>query len=149
MARHLVEPLRECAERLRNVRSARVFEFAAGAPADCGKEATLLVLGALSTLLPAVKANVDVSERRLVTVRTLNPMLRESRIEQVDFVSIDVEGTELNVLQGFSLDHYRPRLLLIHCKHAYITDRGYKLVRRTNLNSWYVPDRCRSSGIGS
>lgn len=141
----LVEPLRECVERLRNTRSAKVYGVAAGAPEDCGKELPFLVAGSLSTLQPSIKAGIDANERRLVPVRTLDSMLRESGIEHVDFLSIDVEGAELDVLRGFTLDHYRPRLILLEDdahsrdKHAYITTRGYKLVRRTNLNSWYVP----------
>src|SRR5450432_258161 len=50
----LVEPLRECVERLRNTRSAKVYEAAAGAPEDCGKKIHLLVAGALSTLGPII-----------------------------------------------------------------------------------------------
>jgi len=63
----------------------------------------------------------------------------------VDFLSVDVEGAELAVLRGFSIAQYRPRLILIEddvqdlTKHAYLNARGYKLVRRTALNNWYVP----------
>jgi hypothetical protein len=49
------------------------------------------------------------------------------------------------VLRGFSIARYRPRLILIEddvqdlSKHGYLVARGYKLVRRTALNNWYVP----------
>lgn len=141
----LVEPLSEFAERLREMRSAVVYEAAAGSPEDCGKRRRLLVAGGLSTLQPAINIAIKAREERLVLVRTLDSMLKQSHIEHVDFVSIDVEGAEMDVLRGFSLDRYRPRLLLIeddaHArdKHKYIVARGYKLVRRTNLNNWYVP----------
>lgn len=64
----------------------------------------------------------------------------------VDFVSVDTEGTELDVLRGFSLEHHRPALLLVEDKgqslekHRHLTARGYRLVKRTELNNWYVPN---------
>jgi hypothetical protein len=64
---------------------------------------------------------------------------------RIDFLSIDTEGTELDVLLGFDLARHRPRLILIEdklyhlSKHSYLTRHGYKLVKRTVLNNWYVP----------
>src|SRR5262249_51963237 len=46
----LIEPLRECADKLRAAGRARIYEVAAGAPEDEGRELPLLVAGALSTL---------------------------------------------------------------------------------------------------
>ena len=52
---------------------------------------------------------------------------------------------ELDALGGLSLQKWNPRLLLIedffynHGRHAYLRQRGYKLVRRTGYNNWYVP----------
>ena len=141
----LIEPLREYAERLRSKRRARVFEVAAGAPEDEGRELPLLVAGALSTLNASIVEDVRASEVRQVKVRTLDSVLAEAGIERVDFLSVDVEGAELAVLRGFSIARYRPRLILVEDdvqdlgKHAYLTARGYKLVRRTALNNWYVP----------
>ena len=63
----------------------------------------------------------------------------------VDFVSIDVEGTQLDVLRGFDLERYSPGLLLMEDHlhrldvHCYIKKQGYRLVKRTGLNNWYVP----------
>jgi FkbM family methyltransferase len=141
----LVEPLSEHASRLRSERSAKVFEVAAGAPQDAGKQLPLLVADALSTLRPDIKAGIEPQEQRLVPVMTLDAMLIDAGIERIDFLSIDVEGAELDVLKGLSLAKYRPRLILleddVHSrdKHLYMAAHGYKLVRRTNLNNWYVP----------
>jgi FkbM family methyltransferase len=142
----LVEPLGECAAQLRAKRTAHVCEAAAGAPQDAGRMLPLLVAGALSTLSSRIKAKVTPSETRLVPIRTLDDMLAEASVEHIDFLSIDVEGAEINVLKGFSLERRRPRLILIEDdvhhldKHRYLTAQGYKLVRRTNLNNWYVPN---------
>jgi len=141
----LIEPLRECAERLRSVKRAQVFEVAAGGPEDEGKTLPLLVAGALSTLNASIVEDVHPSEIRPVLVRTLDAILQEAGINRIDFLSIDVEGAELAVLRGFSIKRYRSRLILIEddvesrAKHNYLKAHGYKLVRRTALNNWYVP----------
>ena len=60
-------------------------------------------------------------------------------------MSIDVEGAQLDVLAGFDLARHRPRLLLIEdhllalTTHRHLTERGYRLVKRTAFNNWYVP----------
>lgn len=60
-------------------------------------------------------------------------------------MSIDVEGHELEVLQGFDLKKTRPDLVLIEdkfqnlSKHKIMKSYGYRLVRRTCLNNWYIP----------
>lgn len=81
-----------------------------------------------------------------VPLRPLTAVLDEHAEGRVpDFLSIDVEGAELAVLRGFSIARYRPRLILVEddvhdlTKHVYLTAHGYKLVRRTALNNWYVP----------
>jgi FkbM family methyltransferase len=140
----LVEPLAECVARLKIVRKAKVVEAAAGSPENEGKELPLLVAGGLSTLSPQIKLLVEPETTRLVPVRTLDSMLAEAGIETIDFLSIDVEGYEVEVLKGLSFDYYRPRLILLEddahtrAKHDYLTSKGYLLVRRTNLNNWYV-----------
>ena len=75
--------------------------------------------------------------------------MRSSRRQitrQLDFVSIDVEGLQLDVMRGFDLARHRPALLLIEdpfldwATHLHLRRRGYRLVRRSGgLNSWYVP----------
>ena len=141
----LVEPLGEYAERLRAVRRATVFECAAGSPAQAGRKLPLLVAGGLSTLSARIEEPVTARETRLVPVRTLDALLAEAGISHVDFLSIDVEGAEIAVLEGFAIERVRPRLVLVEDdartldKHRHLAARGYKLVRRTALNNWYVP----------
>src|SRR5215831_5875632 len=57
----LVEPLSEYAGQLRSERSAKVFDVAAGAPQDAGKELPFLVADSLSlsTLQRNIKAGLD------------------------------------------------------------------------------------------
>jgi FkbM family methyltransferase len=85
-----------------------------------------------------------------VAARTLDSIVADWRAATgssapIRFVSIDVEGHELGVLQGFSLGEHRPALLLVEdklqdlSKHRYLGAHGYKLVRRTCMNNWYIP----------
>ena len=90
----------------------------------------------------------DASES--VDAKTLDMIIAEWRAATqettaIRFVAIDVEGHELDVLQGFSLAVHHPDLILIEdklqdlSKHRYLTAAGYRLVRRTCLNNWYIP----------
>ena len=80
-----------------------------------------------------------------VPLRTLDAILAEAGAARVDFLSVDVEGMELPVLQGFNLEKYAPRLILLEehrrdfKKHFHLRRHGYRLVKRTHLNNWYVP----------
>ncbi len=63
----------------------------------------------------------------------------------MDIVSIDVEGWELDVLRGFSVERYRPQVLIVEnvfaengYRHA-LGARGYRLWRHVAPNDVYVP----------
>ncbi|BAY84079.1 methyltransferase FkbM [Calothrix parasitica NIES-267] len=52
-----------------------------------------------------------------VRARTLTSILDEANISKnkIDFFSLDVEGFELNALQGLDFNKYRPEFMLIEC----------------------------------
>jgi hypothetical protein len=83
-----------------------------------------------------------------VDCKTLDDILEATKPGQIDFVSIDVEGLQLNVLRGFNLSQYRPGLLLVEDHlvnlqtHRHMCRNGYRLVKRTARNNWYVPEGC-------
>lgn len=62
-----------------------------------------------------------------------------------DFLSIDVEGHEIEVLRGFDIARWRPRLILLEdhvadlSKHRYLVAAGYRIIRRYENTGWYVP----------
>ena len=78
---------------------------------------------------------------------TLDQVLANAGVGAVDFVSVDVEGMEADVLEGFSAARYRPRLVLVDDRARFgrcvriMQRQGYSLVRRTGHNAWFVP-RC-------
>ncbi|MEO6219321.1 MAG: FkbM family methyltransferase, partial [Ginsengibacter sp.] len=47
-----------------------------------------------------------------VPVDKLENILDELKIKEIDFISVDTEGTEVDVLEGLNLDKYRPRFIL-------------------------------------
>ncbi len=142
----LVEPQPDLAEQLRQRRSAKVFAEACSSRRNSGSRMTLHLAGGHSSFdrnlnTPDVKPHDAID----VPLRTLDQMLIEAGATRIDFVSIDVEGHELDVLDGFDLARWQPRLIMIedmllHLKlHRHLSRRGYRLLRRTGINNWYVP----------
>jgi hypothetical protein len=94
-----------------------------------------------------------------VPVRTLDEIMTEERRNPppsggpwvpgrgwcIDLVSIDTEGCELDVLEGFDLDRFRPRVLVIEndrpsgaALEPYLSRRGYRKFHRRQINDFYV-----------
>lgn len=142
----LVEPNPElhkllCKQRPRS----RAVQAAAGATDQRDEVELLLGVDPLHSTLAPVLGD-PLSEKKVrVKLRTLNSILAETGTTKIDFLSIDVEGTELQVLQGLDLKKYAPGLILIeeqrrdYTKHFYLRRHGYRLVKRTGRNNWYVP----------
>ncbi len=93
------------------------------------------------------------AETRLVTVpaRTLDMILEEANAPKLDFVTVDVEGHEWEVLQGFTLDQWKPEIVILErnasapnrriCRHMAHTDTAMsnRPVRKTGhaANDWF------------
>ena len=79
-----------------------------------------------------------------VPALTLNSVLTDVTWP-IDLISIDVEGSELDVLAGLNLEKHRPRVLRVEANSApaarqmdhYLSDRGYRRVGRTGVNYFY------------
>jgi len=143
----LVEPLPMLVERLRELRSAKVFAAACSSPKNAGQLLPFYVAGPWSSLdRDAMAPGSCPDELIQVPIRTLDDILVEgSAPHPLDFLSVDVEGHEIEVLRGFDFARWQPRLILLEDhvvnlrKHWFVKSSGYSLVRRTNLNGWYVP----------
>jgi FkbM family methyltransferase len=143
----LIEPQADLAAALRAERKGKVFAVACSSPAKAGQELSLYVAGPLSSLDRRSMAPGAIPEKVIrVPVRTLDSILEEAGSPAAfDFLSIDVEGHEIEVLQGFDLARWRPRLIMIEdhvadlSKHRYLNAAGYRIVRRYENNGWYVP----------
>lgn len=143
----LIEPQPDLAAKLRQDRKAQVFAAACSAPDNDGRMLPLHVAGPLSSLDRAGMAPSAVPERTIdVPIRTLDSILDEAGAPRgFDFLSIDVEGHEVDVLRGFDLSRWQPQLILLEdhvadlSKHRYLRQAGYRIIRRYENNGWYVP----------
>jgi FkbM family methyltransferase len=143
----LIEPQPDLADELQRARSAKVFAVACSSPENAGQHMRLHIAGALSALdrdrmAPGAKADRVIE----VPVRTLDDILSEAGAPApLDFLSVDVEGHELEVLSGFDFTRWRPRLVLLEDhvgnldKHRFLRTAGYRLIRRVENNGWYAP----------
>ena len=66
---------------------------------------------------------------------TLNGILRFVGIGEVDYLSADCEGCELEALKGFDLNKHRPRIIMIEREDnekiiEHFRKQGYALLRR-------------------
>jgi FkbM family methyltransferase len=113
-------------------------------------------LNPFATLAPNVDDfSVQYERTEKTEAITLDEVIeRAGQGRKVDFVSIDTEGTELDVLRGFTVEKHRPGLILVEDKghsldkHRHLKEHGYKLVKRTQLNNWYVPRETRFDMTG-
>ena len=83
-----------------------------------------------------------------VPTMTLNDILAKHPIKQIDLVSIDVELSEMEVLGGFDIDKYQPKLVVIETHgpvrekiYAYFKAHHYEAIEKysylDSLNSYF------------
>ncbi|MCF7734117.1 MAG: FkbM family methyltransferase [Akkermansiaceae bacterium] len=144
----LVEPVPECCTRLRAERpGSRVFQNALGAPQQRGV-LRLAIPNGLSELTSGLAEGAEPAEGARVIEAgfiTLSEALDQAGIERLDYLSLDLEGMELEALKGLDFKRHPPRLIIIEdrlgdlLRHRFLGKNGYKLVRRNGSNDWYVP----------
>ena len=83
-------------------------------------------------------------KKTLVSVRTLNSILEELKAPlNIDFISIDTENTELDVLKGLDLTKYNIKYLVIENNfdepyiEEYLKSFNYKKIHRLAVNDFY------------
>lgn len=75
-----------------------------------------------------------------VSVVKLNSLLESLNVPTVDFVSVDTEGWEIEVMQGFDINKYSPTVVLLEnfvhdSRYAqYMQGVGYKLSKQLDYN---------------
>jgi FkbM family methyltransferase len=108
--------------------------------------------GGLSTFSENVKRQYeatpdnDTREFKEITVpvRLLKEVFAENEVEHINFMKIDVEGYEYEVLESNDWDKYRPEVLCIEANHIehdwrpLLQAANYELVFNDNLNDYYV-----------
>lgn len=139
----LIEPLPSRCQALREQRpNSRVIQAAAGAH-DGETVLNIATSDAWSHIGEAKDVPIDM--RIPVKIRTLNAILQEANAPPIDILSIDTEGSELDVLRGLDMRKNRPALLLVEDHmdtldvYFFLKRTGYKLAKRTAPNNWWIP----------
>jgi FkbM family methyltransferase len=91
--------------------------------------------------------DIPVTIRRVtVPARTLDAILEECGAPKgIDFISIDVEGHEYAVLQGFTPERWAPGVIILERNHhlpdarimRYMNANGFHWRRTTGPNDWF------------
>jgi FkbM family methyltransferase len=155
----LVEPSRAWHDQLRENRPAAVLDVrAAWRESGATLEFTQVADSNLSTLSSLVESDYhretrlnNIASRYIVETATLADMLAEHGApDVVDYLSLDTEGSELDVLQGIPADsrrifrvitcehnHQEPRRTLIR---SLLAERGYRLAcpELSRFDDWFL-----------
>jgi len=91
-----------------------------------------------------LSVNLPKQKNITVEVDTLENILDQLGIQEIDFISIDTEGTEVDVLEGLNLSKYRPKFILAEYNTSskannqlspYLFTHGYQPVY---INKWNI-----------
>jgi FkbM family methyltransferase len=84
-----------------------------------------------------------------VKVKTLNTIFKECNIpNNIDFISIDTENTEIDVLKGLDFNTYNIKFLIIENNfnemiiENYLITKNFKKIHRLGVNDFYVNISC-------
>lgn len=124
----LIEPIPQLAAQARRERPhANVFEFAL-VPPDFREQSVRMRFGGTMSILLTDPQRVDgalahaeqgaaIAEMKSyeldVPTSTLSAVLDQAGVREVDLLSLDVEGHELEVLNGLDLERHAPRYILV------------------------------------
>lgn len=90
--------------------------------------------------------------KKLVPVMPLSSILEryEAEFKDIDFLSVDVEGHDLEVLRSNDWNRFRPRLVLVECLatpsiqdvvhsdvHSFMQDNGYTMVAKSLYSCFF------------
>jgi hypothetical protein len=109
---------------------------------------------AINTL--SVDSGSGSKEVKKIKTRTLNSIIENSKFKdnEIDYLSVDVEGHEFNVIKAFNLEKYKPKLIILELinpkiKEFYLSDINnvldsniYKYMNENNykLVNWIHDD---------
>ena len=94
-----------------------------------------------------MRVNIPNDQRRLLRVPcvTLNELLEKHKLYQVDYLSIDVEGAEFEILKTLDFDRFHARVFDIENNfgnspiEALMKSKGYVKIQRLGVNDIFVP----------
>ena len=94
------------------------------------------------------KRGIDYESPEVISIdaMTLNEVIKNHSIDEVDIISIDVEGFELEVLEGIDFTKTRPKLFIIEAnndkqlleiKKFFDGGKGYRLLLKNRQNYFF------------
>lgn len=159
----LIEPNPELFQLAKSVRP-YVYQCAAGDENEDSVGMTIYTLrtqdGENQTAVSGLKPDVRLIEQHqhlikdqhleIVNKRTLNSLINKwsedlgEEIPNIDFISIDTEGTEMDVIDGLDLKKWQPKIIAIennfenHYYRRVMYNMGYVLYERIGVNDYYI-----------
>lgn len=93
----------------------------------------------------------DISEKYIVKQRTLTSVLKERGVNKIDFMSIDVEGYEMNVLKGIEFKDIDITCICMENNREgddradlelrrFLISKGYRLVGRLTIDDVFIKE---------
>ncbi|HKB89981.1 MAG TPA: FkbM family methyltransferase [Opitutaceae bacterium] len=134
----LIEPVPELAAKCKENRPSCIVEDCALVPLDYQKQTIDMYFCGLMSLVKGAQktTEADLEHVRIgchvqgiesyaltVKARTLTSILDQYAVPEIDLLSLDVEGYELNALRGLDFEKYRPAYLLIESRFREEIDR--------------------------
>jgi FkbM family methyltransferase len=151
-----IEPIPSSFEKCKNIRK-ECYQCCIDKDDMDAKEFTIFHLNdnlcAISSLEPDER--LIESHKHLITnvskcnvkVRSLTSLLKELNFPRdINFISIDTENTELNVLKGIDFNDYNIKLLIIENNYDepfcedYLKQYGYKKINRLAVNDFFIKE---------
>jgi FkbM family methyltransferase len=129
----LIEPLPSLADRCRKLRTMSVcYNLACVSPESAGIPISIANMDLMSVALRRQDADCkngglnrsDVSPIVNVSTSTISAVIDHSPYSEITFMSIDVEGAELELLAGLDINRHAPRYLLVETKQAALVARA-------------------------
>lgn len=156
----LVEPIPERAEECKRLRPNSTVVHAALGPDGSPPTTSFMVPQNEQHQLSAYREHEGMSDAHMLALEragaslkrvdvplvSLNQALDKAGISRIDFASIDVEGGELDVLKGFDVAKFRPRVLVLEDLTLgddtrvpeYLTPKGYKHAMWIGANRVFI-----------
>ena len=87
---------------------------------------------------------------------TLNSILEQNKIDSFDYLNIDVEGSEIEVIKGINFNKFNPRLITIENNdllledyfkseiYKILVDNKYTLVNKIGVTNFFVHNKIKN-----
>lgn len=94
--------------------------------------------GLVNTLDKEWAEHFGLKNKIVVELKPLSEVFQENNLNKVDFISIDVEGYEEEVLKSNDWNQYRADIVCLEgLKGSYLKQFGYRMVFWDGFNSYY------------